>query len=156
MKTRILFVCCLIAIAALPVFCQSSEVIGSGKTSHPVVKNKPEPEWPKSIEKKVDCTIVLRAVFTSKATVTNVRFVVARPASPDSLSDKDIYALAERAIKAAYQIKFVPATKDGRPVSMWMELEYNFTVGNEPDGEKVSAMPVRDWQRRLEKVEVEI
>ena len=127
MKTRILFVCCLIAIAAGPVFCQSSGGIGSGKKSHPVVKNKPEPEWPKSIEKKCDCTIVLRAVFTSKATVTNVRFVLVRPASPEGLSDKDIYALAERAIEAAYRIKFVPGTRDGRPVSFWMELEYKFT-----------------------------
>jgi hypothetical protein len=128
MKTRILFVCCLLAILASPVVCQSSGGIGPGKTSHPVVKNKPEPEWPKSIKKKVDCTVVLRAVFTSKATVTNVHFVEATPAAPDVLSAEDIEALTKRAIEAAYQIKFVPATKDGRPVSMWMELQYNFTV----------------------------
>jgi hypothetical protein len=29
-------------------------------------------------------------------------------------------------IRVARQIKFIPATKDGRPVSMWMELQYNF------------------------------
>lgn len=128
MKTRILFVCCLLAIAASPVVCQSSGGVGAGKKSHPVIKNKPKPDWPKSVKKKADCTVVLRAVFTSKATVTNVHFVEARPAVPDALSVEDIEALTKRAIEAAYQIKFVPATKDGRPVSMWMELQYNFTV----------------------------
>ena len=28
----------------------------------------------------------------------------------------------------AYGIKFIPATKDGHPVSMWMMLEYNFNI----------------------------
>ena len=127
MKNRLLFVCCLIAIAAWPVFGQSTGGIGPGKKSHPVIKNKPEPDWPKSIEKKCDCTIVLRAVFTSKATVTNVHFVGVRPAAPDGMSVKDIEALTDRAIAAAHQIKFKPGTRDGRPVSFWMELEYRFT-----------------------------
>ncbi len=38
------------------------------------------------------------------------------------------YGLTERAIAAARQIKFVPATKDGRPVSMYIQLEYNFNL----------------------------
>ena len=120
MKIRILFVCCLIAIAAGSVLSQSSGGIGSGKKSHPVIKNKPEPDWPKSIKKKCDCTVVMRAVFTSKATVTNVHFVESKPAAPDGLSDKDTQAIIDRAIEAAHQITFKPATKDGRPVSMWM------------------------------------
>ena len=36
--------------------------------------------------------------------------------------------LTERAIAAAKSIRFVPATKDGHPVSMWMELQYNFNL----------------------------
>jgi hypothetical protein len=35
--------------------------------------------------------------------------------------------LTELAIEAAKKIKFVPATKYGYPVSMWMQLEYNFS-----------------------------
>ena len=31
-------------------------------------------------------------------------------------------------IAAAKGIRFVPATKDGHPVSMWMELQYNFNL----------------------------
>jgi len=36
--------------------------------------------------------------------------------------------LTERAIAAAKIIKFTPAMKDGHPVSMWMQLEYNFNL----------------------------
>jgi hypothetical protein len=37
------------------------------------------------------------------------------------------YGLTEQAITAARQIKFTPAMIDGTPVSMWMQLEYNFS-----------------------------
>jgi hypothetical protein len=36
--------------------------------------------------------------------------------------------LTEAAVRAARAISFVPATKDGKPVSMWMQLEYNFNL----------------------------
>jgi hypothetical protein len=36
--------------------------------------------------------------------------------------------LTERSIEAARRIKFVPATKDGKNVSMWMQLEYNYNL----------------------------
>jgi hypothetical protein len=38
------------------------------------------------------------------------------------------FGLTERAIAAARQIKFVPAIKGGRPVSVFMQLEYNFNL----------------------------
>jgi hypothetical protein len=36
--------------------------------------------------------------------------------------------LTEKAIAAARQIRFVPATRNGHPVSMYMQLEYNFNL----------------------------
>ena len=33
-----------------------------------------------------------------------------------------------QAVKAARLIKFDPPMKDGHPVSMWMQLEYNFNL----------------------------
>jgi TonB family protein len=36
--------------------------------------------------------------------------------------------LTEKAIKAAKQIKFIPAIKDGQPVSQWVTIEYSFRV----------------------------
>ena len=62
-------------------------------------------------------TVVLKVVFSSGGQVTNIRTVSGLP-----------NGLTERAIAAARQIKFVPATKDGHQVSMWMQLEYNFNL----------------------------
>jgi hypothetical protein len=36
--------------------------------------------------------------------------------------------LTERAISAAKQIRFTPAEKDGRNVSQYVTLEYNFNI----------------------------
>lgn len=38
------------------------------------------------------------------------------------------HSLTEKAVKAARKIKFIPATKDGQPVSQWITIEYNFEM----------------------------
>lgn len=92
----------------------------SGKevTSKARVLSKPEPQYTEEARKnQITGTVVLRAVFTSGGQVTNIRSVSGLP-----------YGLTERAIAAARQIRFTPATKDGRPVSMYIQLEYNFNL----------------------------
>jgi TonB family protein len=94
--------------------------IFSGKdvTSKARVLSKPEPQYTEEARKnQITGTVVLRAVFSSGGQVTQIRAVSGLP-----------YGLTERAIAAARMIKFVPATKDGRQVSMWMQLEYNFNL----------------------------
>jgi len=92
---------------------RSSEV-----TSRARVLDKPEPQYTEVARKnQVTGTVVLRVVFSSSGQVTNISVI---RGLPDGLS--------ERAIAAARQIRFVPAMKDGRAVSMWMELEYNFNL----------------------------
>lgn len=94
--------------------------IFSGKdvNSKARVLSKPEPQYTEDARKnQVTGTVVLRAVFTSGGQVSNIRAVSGLP-----------YGLTERAIAAARQIKFVPATKDGRQVSMHIQLEYNFNL----------------------------
>jgi TonB family protein len=94
--------------------------IFSGKdvNSKARVLSKPEPQYTEEARKnQVTGTVVLRAVFTSGGQVTGIRAVSGLP-----------YGLTERAIAAARNIKFVPATKDGRPVSMYIQLEYNFNL----------------------------
>src|SRR5262245_15847049 len=94
--------------------------IFSGKevTSKARVLSKPEPTYTEAARKnQITGTVILRAVFSSGGSVTNIHAV---SGLPDGLT--------ERAIAAAKQIRFVPATKDGRPVSMWMELQYNFNL----------------------------
>jgi TonB family protein len=79
---------------------------------------KPEPRYTAGARKNaIVGTVILKVVFSSTAQITNIRVVQALP-----------YGLTERAITAAKKIKFVPAMKDGRYVSMWMQLEYNFNL----------------------------
>jgi len=91
---------------------------GSDVTSKAQILAKPEPVYTEiARQNKITGTVVLRAVFSSGGQVTNIHPV---SGLPDGLT--------ERAIEAAKKIRFVPATKDGHPVSMWMQLEYNFNL----------------------------
>jgi TonB family protein len=91
---------------------------GKDVTSKARLISKPEPQYTEDARKnQVTGTVVLKVVFASNGSVSNIRTVSGLP-----------YGLTERAIAAARLIKFVPATKDGHPVSMWMQLEYNFNL----------------------------
>jgi len=91
---------------------------GREVTSKARLLSKPEPQYTEDARKnQITGTVVLKVVFQSNGSVSNIRTVSGLP-----------YGLTERAIAAARQIKFVPATKDGHPVSMWMQLEYNFNL----------------------------
>lgn len=59
--------------------------------------------------------VALRAVFSKNGEVTNLQVVSKLP-----------HGLTQQSISAARAIRFIPATKDGQPVSTWMTLEYNF------------------------------
>ena len=79
---------------------------------------RPLPEYTEEARtNNVAGVVVLRAVFSSTGTVSNIHVVSGLP-----------NGLNERAIAAAQQIKFYPAAKDGQLVSMWMELQYNFSL----------------------------
>lgn len=79
---------------------------------------KPEPQYTESARAhQVTGTVVLKVVFSSNGMVNNIQIV-------SGLRD----GLTEQAIDAARKIKFIPAMKDGRYVSMWMQLEYNFNL----------------------------
>ena len=91
---------------------------GSDVTTKARVLSKPEPQYTESARKyAVQGTVVLRAVFTSSGQVTNIRVVRRLP-----------HGLTERAVAAARQIRFNPALKDEHPVSMFIQLEYNFNL----------------------------
>ncbi|MBC8028857.1 MAG: energy transducer TonB [Pyrinomonadaceae bacterium] len=82
------------------------------------VISKPEPNYTEDARKnQVQGTVVLRAIFTSGGQVSSIKAVSGLP-----------NGLTERAIAAARNIKFVPATKDGRAVSMHIQLEYSFNL----------------------------
>ena len=80
--------------------------------------SKPEPQYTEEARlNQVSGTVVLRAVFSSSGEVIQIRAVRTLP-----------FGLTERAIAAARQIQFVPAVKGGQPVSVAMQLEYNFNL----------------------------
>jgi len=83
---------------------------------------------------------VLRAVFAADGRVTNVHFV---KAIPKDLPKDSVKFLKQRSIEAAKQIKFTPATKGGRPVSMYVQLEYNFG-GAEEETQPAATLPVSE------------
>lgn len=86
--------------------------------SRPRVISKPEPHYTEAARKNgTTGTVVLRVVFSSSGEVTNIQAV-------QKLGD----GLTEKAMAAARQIRFVPAMRNGRPVSMYMQLQYNFNL----------------------------
>lgn len=83
-----------------------------------VIVYKPEPGFTGEARREnVTGVVRLRAVLSSTGKVTNVRVVKWLPAG-----------LTDNAIKAARHILFFPARKDGRPVSQYVVLEYNFNI----------------------------
>ena len=81
----------------------------------PYVSEEETPQFP--------ITIVLRAVLAKDATVTGIKL---SRAIPEDAPKELVTLFTERAIAAAKLIKFIPATRDGDPVSMYVQLEYNF------------------------------
>ncbi len=91
---------------------------GKEVTTKARVLSKPEPTYTEEARKNsVTGTVVLRCVFAEDGKVRAIMPLVRLP-----------LGLTMRAIVAARQIRFTPATKDGKPVSMWMQLEYNFNL----------------------------
>lgn len=92
----------------------------SGKevTTKARVLSKPEPSYTEEARRhQTTGTVVLRCIFGANGKVFGIRAVASLP-----------HGLTERAISAARQVRFIPATKDGRPVSMWVQMEYNFNL----------------------------
>jgi len=87
-------------------------------TRKAVITAKPEPGFTEEARKNnVTGTVRLRAVLSASGSVQGISVV---KGLPDGLTEK--------AIAAAKQIRFTPAQKDGRTVSQYVTLEYNFNI----------------------------
>jgi len=107
-----------------PIEAQSFETLpdevftGNEVTRKATVVWKPEPTYTEQARAhQVVGTVVLKAVFAANGYVTNI--IATR-----ELKD----GMTEAAIEAARNIRFFPAEKDGKHVSQWMALEYNFNL----------------------------
>jgi len=82
------------------------------------ILTKREPTYTESARKYgVQGTVVLRAVLSKDGQVTNIQVMRKLP-----------HGLTQAAILATRNIEFKPATKDGYPVSQYIQLEYNFNL----------------------------
>jgi TonB family protein len=82
------------------------------------ILSKPEPQYsPEARSKQTTGTVLLRAILAANGQVVGIRVLSGLP-----------NGLTEQAIYAARRIKFVPALKDGQPVSTFVQLEYNFNL----------------------------
>ncbi len=94
-----------------PIYKSAKEV-----DKRPVVKSKPEAVYTDEAKQhRIQGRVVLRCVFAASGEVKNCHVVSGLP-----------YGLTEASIAAGKNIKFKPAIKDGKAVSYWMELHYNF------------------------------
>lgn len=79
---------------------------------------KPPPEYSETARSvHVMGVVVLAAVLSDDGNLEHILVLQSLP-----------YGLSAKSIEAAKQIKFTPATKDGRAVSTWTQLEYNFNL----------------------------
>ena len=91
---------------------------GSELTTHARVLLKPEPQYTEEARKGgVTGTVLLSVIFFRDGEVTNIRAVQTL-----------CCGLTEKAMAAAKLIRFEPATRNGRAVSTYMQLVYNFNL----------------------------
>jgi len=96
-----------------PAIFKSSEVEQRAR-----LLSKPEPQYTEEARRnQITGTVTLRCIFSSAGDVVQIHTIGTLP-----------FGLTDRAIAAARQIKFIPAVKSGHPVSVWMQLEYNFNL----------------------------
>jgi TonB family protein len=104
----------------IPLELESGERVYTGSEVDKRVRllERPAPIYPEEARRKGGRPLViLQAVFSATGKVVDIRVI--RPGQ---------YGLTEACIDAAKNIKFVPAVKDGKNVSMYMRLEYNFVT----------------------------
>ena len=82
------------------------------------ILSKPEPQYSEAARKAgVAGMVSLRAVFSVEGELKHI--LITRALG---------YGLTTQAVQAARQIRFNPAMKDGVPVSMAVQIEYNFSL----------------------------
>jgi hypothetical protein len=91
---------------------------GRETTRKAAVVSKPQPLYTEEARRnQVTGTVRLRLVATASGKITNIVAVTLLPGG-----------LTENSILAATHIKFVPAVKDGRRVSQYITIEYNYNI----------------------------
>lgn len=87
-------------------------------TTRAIITFKQQPEYTEAARKnQISGVVRVMAVLAADGNVKHILAVNRLP-----------YGLTEKAVKAVKGIRFQPATKDGKPVSQMITLEYNFRI----------------------------
>ena len=106
------------ALVAPGASARGDVLSGREVTTRARIISKPEPLYTERARRnQTRGTVTLRMVLGADGVVRHI-LVVRR--LPDGLT--------ENAINAARRIKFIPATKDGRPVSQYVTIQFNFNI----------------------------
>jgi len=98
----------------------NSDVLSAGNKDikQPQILQKTKPSYTTEARKNgVEGVVILSAVFRKDGSITDVKIV-------NGLG----YGLDEEAVKAAFLIKFIPGSKDGKPVHVRARLEFTFSL----------------------------
>ena len=125
---------CLLVIVMSGVFAVLPSVSVNGRQSSDDISRREKVYLQKEVDQKAVIISKPEAQWTEKARRENVKgFVLLRGilAASGKVEDVEVleglpYGLTEEAIKVAKKIKFSPAMKDGKRVSMYQKLSYNF------------------------------
>ncbi|MDT7603296.1 MAG: oligo,6-glucosidase, partial [Acidobacteriota bacterium] len=80
--------------------------------------DRPPPDYsPRARQKGITGSIRVRMVLTANGNVDHVLLLNVLPEG-----------LNEESIKAAHKVRFIPATKDGHPVSQAVTIDYTFNI----------------------------
>lgn len=86
--------------------------------TQPVALNRPRPNYTEEARKnKIEGIVYTNVLIGADGSVKQVRI---RSGLPNGLN--------EEAIRAAYQLRFKPAQKNGQPVSVWMPVKIEFSI----------------------------
>ena len=104
---------------AAPLFVDGERIYRSKEVDERVrILKKPAPGYTREARRNgTRGNVVLEAILAADGTVKHIEVLTGLP---DGLSQK--------AIEAARQIKFRPAIKDGKPVSVRVEVRYQFQL----------------------------
>ncbi len=95
-----------------------NEVFAQTRDLRPTIIYKERAKYTEAArQNRIQGTVVLSLIFGADGRIRDVRTVRSLP-----------YGLTEAAIEAAMKIRFNPATRDGRPVNVRSQIEYNFTL----------------------------
>jgi hypothetical protein len=147
MKKLLFVIWCFIALACVNrIYSQTTQQKKDPPKAEDSKENKQvnSTEYILDAEKVKNCSnpkiVAIRAIFRANGKVTDIEV---DKNSLSGLPEGKTKGLVKKIKDAASHIRFTPAMKDGRPVSQYVRIEYNFCMDdiNKSKSDKEKAKP---------------